>query len=328
MSFLWPEMLLSLLLLPVLLGLFLRVQRRNELARAELGTLETIEGRAWLRSRMRRNLSLSFMLLGLALLLIGLARPEMMFGVPQVEGTVILAFDVSNSMLADDVEPNRIEAAKVAARSFVENQPSTILIGVVAFGGGGLVVQPPTHERDSILATIDRLEPQGGTSLAQGILTSLNAIAGEAIELQAAIEGGTESFRIEEYSSAVILLLTDGENTEPPEPLDLAQVAAEAGVRIYPIGVGSPEGATLEIEGFNILTQLDEEALKRIASSTNGRYYRAEDEQELQQIYENIDLQLTVRPEMTEITAVLAGFSLLTFLVGGGLSLIWFGRVL
>jgi Ca-activated chloride channel family protein len=146
-----------------------------------------------------------FFVLGLTLLLFGLARPEMLVDLPRIEGTVILAFDVSNSMAADDLEPTRIEAAKAAARAFVENQPPTILIGVVAFSNGGLVVQQPTNDQAAVLATIDRLSPQGGTSLGQGIFTSLNAIAGEAIAIDpSALEEDIQSIDVGHYPSAVV----------------------------------------------------------------------------------------------------------------------------
>lgn len=287
-----------------------------------------VQDRAGRDIRKLRHVPPTFFFLGLTLLLFGLARPEMIVNLPRVEGTVVLAFDVSNSMLADDLEPTRIEAAKAAARAFVENQPPTILIGVVAFSNGGLVVQPPSDDQAAVLATIDRLSPQGGTSLGQGIFTALNAIAGEALTIEeASAEEGLNSLQIEEFSSAVVVLLTDGENTEFPDPLEIAQVAAEAGVRIYPVGIGSPEGTILEVDGFNILTQLDELALQQIASVTNGTYYHAEDEESLQEIYENIDLQLTISEEKMEVTSILAGISMLLFLIGGALSLFWFGRV-
>jgi Ca-activated chloride channel family protein len=267
-------------------------------------------------------------LLGLVLIIIGLARPEMAVSLPRVEGTVILAFDVSNSMLADDLVPTRIEAAKAAARTFVENQPGTVLVGVVAFSNGGLVVQPPTDNQADVLATIERLTPQGGTSLGQGIFTSLSAIAGEPVTLdEAALEEGIPRLEMGEIGSAVIVLLTDGENTGPPEPLQVAQVAAEARVRIYPIGIGSSEGAILEVDGFSILTQLHEIPLQEIAGLTNGTYYHAEDEAALQEIYENIDLRLVVRGEKMEVTAIFAAIGLLVWLIGGALSMWWLGRV-
>ena len=276
----------------------------------------------------RRHIPPTIFLIGLTLLLLALARPEMNIRLPRVEGTVILAFDVSNSMNADDLEPTRMEAAKTAARAFVENQPRTILIGVVAFSGGGLVVQPPTDDQAAVLSTIDRLSPEGGTSLGQGIYSSLNAIAGEAIAIdEAALEDLTATTQIGRFPAAVIVLLSDGENTAPPDPLEIAQLAAEAGVRIFPVGIGSPEGTVLQIDGFNILTQLNETLLQEIASLTNGFYYSAEDEESLQEIYETIDLQLAVRAEKMEITSIVAGINVLLLLIGGALSLFWFGRV-
>jgi Ca-activated chloride channel family protein len=328
MSFIWPLMLLSLLLVPVLAASYLRLVRRQEQARAELGPLGVLEGGSGARISTRRHIPPGIMLLGLSVLLTGMARPETTVNLPHVEGTVILAFDVSNSMLAEDFEPTRMEAAKAAARAFVENQPPGILIGVVAFSGGGLVVQQPTDDRVAVLATIERLSPEGATSLGEGIFAALTAIAGYAIAIdEISPEGEVESLRLEDYSSAVVVLLTDGENTAPPEPLDIAQLAAEAGVRIYPVGIGSPEGAVLELEGFNVLTQLDETALQQIASLTNGIYYRAADAESLQGIYEEIDLQMTIYGEKLEVTSILAGISLILLMSGGTLSLLWFGRV-
>ena len=189
-------------------------------------------------------------------------------------------------------------------------------------------MQPPTDDQAAVLAAIDRLSPQGGTSLGQGIFSALNAIVGDAIPVNVTpLENGSPRLDIGAYSSAVVLMLTDGENTAYPDPLEIAQLAAEAGVRIYPVGIGSPEGAILQIEGFNILTQLNETTLQEIASLTNGSYYHADDEDTLREIYENVDLQLKTRGEKMEITAILAGISLLIFLIGGALSLLWFGRM-
>jgi Ca-activated chloride channel family protein len=328
MSFIWPWMLATLLLIPFLVGGYLRLLGRRQQALAELGPLGLVQDGSGRSPGGQRHIPALFFLSGLTLLLFGVSRPEVFVDLPRVEGTVILAFDVSNSMTADDLEPTRMEAAKAAARTFVENQPSTIQIGVVAFSNGGLVVQPPTDDQAAILDAIDRLSPQGATSLGQGIFSALNAIAGEAIPIDpAAVEAGSAALDIGEYSSAVILLLTDGENTASPDPLEIAQLAAEAGVRIYPIGIGSAEGTVLQIDGFNVLTQLNEPALQQIASLTNGSYYHAEDEETLRSIYQNVDLQLTTSGEKTEVTALLAGFGLLFFLVGGALSLLWMGRM-
>ena len=332
MSFIWPVMLFSLLLIPLFLGLYFRLLHNRRQIAIVLGPLGVVQNRAGSDVGKRRHIPPLFFGVGLTLLLFGLARPEMIVNLPRVEGTVILAFDLSNSMLADDLEPTRIEAAKAAAQAFVENQPATVMIGVVAFSNGGLVIEPPTNDQAAILATIDRLNPQGGTSLGQGIFTSLNAIAGETLDLDiptnedGEFDPGGLPIQIEDYSSAVILLLSDGENTAPPDPLEIAQIAAEAGVRIYSVGIGSPQGAVLEIEGFNILTQLNETTLQEIANLTNGFYYQAEDTESLQDIYENIDLQFTIKGEKMEITSLVAGISFLLFVIGGALSMVWFGR--
>lgn len=340
MSFIWPVMLISLFLVPIFIGLYWRLLKKRQQAVLALGPLANIQHQSGRALGRQRHIPPALYLAGITLLLFALARPEMVVNLPRVEGTVILAFDISNSMLADDFEPSRIEAAKSAARAFVENQPSTIDIGVVAFSNGGLVVQPPTHEQGDILATIERLQPQGGTSLGQGIFTALNAIAGEALAIESnetsetlsesdssAAATAELSAAIGSYPSAVIVLLTDGENTGEPDPLEIAQLAADASVRIYPIGIGSPAGTVLEVEGFQILTQLNEAALQDIASLTNGTYYFAENEEALQEIYETVDLQLTISGEKMEITALVAGLSLLLFMVGGALAMIWFGRI-
>ena len=328
MTFIWPWMLLSLLVLPLLAVWYGQLRRQRQQAVVRLGPLGVVQSQTGQAVGRRRHVPPLLFGLGLSTLLFGLARPEMPVSLPRVEGTVILAFDVSSSMLADDLQPTRLDAAKTAVRAFAENQPSTIQLGVVAFSNGGLVVQPPTNVAEDVVATVDRLSPAGGTSLGQGIFTALSAIAGKPLAIdEAALAEGTGTFELPDYSSAVILLLTDGENSEAPDPLAVAQVAANAGVRIYPIGIGTAEGSVLEIDGFSVVTQLNEPLLEEIASVTNGRYYHATDAETLADIYQNVDLQLTVAGEKMEVTALLAAVGLLFFLLGGVLMLVWFGRI-
>lgn len=327
MTFIWPWMLLSLLLVPLLVGGYIWLYTKKRQSLTDLGPLGLVKNRTGERLGVRTHIPLWLYLLGISVLLFSLSRPEVVVELPRIEGTVILAFDVSNSMAADDFEPSRMEAAKIAARNFVENQPGTIQLGVVAFSNGGLVVQPPTDDQTAVLDTIDRLNPQGATSLGQGIFSALNAIAGEALEID--LTGFEEGVPVDigKFPSAVILLLTDGENTSNLDPLKIAQIAAEAGVRIFPVGIGSQEGAILQIEGFSVSTQLDELMLQDIASLTNGSYFRAEDEESLHEIYENVDLHLTISGENTEVTAIFTFVGLLFFLVGGIFAMIWFGRM-
>ena len=335
MSFIWPPMLLSLLLLPLGVALYVRLQRRRRRLAASYGSLGLVQEAAGRRLGGRRHVPPALFLLGLTLLAVALARPRTVLSLPKVEGTVILAFDVSGSMAADDLKPTRMEAAKAAARAFVQRQPRTVQIGVVAFSDGGFSVQAPTNVQEAILAAIDRLAPARGTSLANGILASLNTIAAAdgrqtprlysnltptPTPTPTPVPKGT-------YAPAVIVLLTDGENTAPPNPLAAAQVAADRGVRIDTVGIGSAAGATLHVEGFAVRTRLDEATLQQIAQLTDGAYYSAEDEQDLRAIYENLGSRLVSKPELTEVTSMLAGAGLLALLAGGACSLLWFSRL-
>jgi Ca-activated chloride channel family protein len=274
-------------------------------------------------------------LTGLAILIFSLARPQAVVALPKQQGTVILAFDVSGSMGANDLTPTRMEAAKAAARDFVSRQPLGILIGVVAFSDAGFSVQAPTIDKEAIDAAIDRMAPQKGTSIASGIQTSLTAIAvGNGAAGSLTYSNRTPSptptptpMPQGSFTNAVIVLLTDGENNENPDPMAAAQAAADRGVRIYTVGIGSPAGTNITIGGFTLHTQLDEAILQQIAQVTNGTYYNAQSTQQLDSIYGSIDTQLIAKPEETEITSLFAGLSILVLLLGGIFSLSWFSRL-
>jgi Ca-activated chloride channel family protein len=234
------------------------------------------------------------------------------------------------------MKPTRMEAAKAAARDFIKHQPLFVQIGVVAFSDNGLSVQVPTTDPSAVLAAINRLSPQSGTSVAQGILASLNAIAvGSSGGLPAEVYSnllltptptptpvphGT-------YTPAVIILLSDGENNERPDPLATAQTAADRGVRIYTVGIGSPAGTTVHINGFSLHTQLDENTLKQISQITGGTYYNAQSAQDLLKIYDHLDTQLVNKPQKTELTSLFAGTSIVLMLIGALFSLLWFSRL-
>jgi Ca-activated chloride channel family protein len=334
MSFIWPLMLFTLLLVPLFAGIYLWLQRRRVRLAAAYGASGLAPGAALVIPGWRRHLSPVLYLAGLALLLAALARPQAAVRLPRLQGTVILAFDVSGSMAADDLKPNRMQAARSAAREFVQRQPPGIQVGVVAFSEGGFSVQAPTHDQAAILAAIDRLSPQRGTSLAQGIQASLSTIAHTlGQDAPAAAPDPAEPaptpppLPAGEQVPAIIVLLTDGENTAPPDPLQAAQAAAERGVRIYPIGIGSPGGAILQVEGFSVHTRLDEPVLQEIAQRTGGAYFSAASEEELRGVYQKITPELVIKAENIEITSLFAGASILAFLAGGALSLLWFGRL-
>ncbi len=327
MSFIWPTMLFLLFLLPPFVWLYLRLQRRRQRFYATLGMLSQAAGRPL---GAHRHLPPALFLAGLTVLLVGLARPQTVLSLPRIEGTVILGFDVSGSMAADDLKPTRMEAAKAAAREFVQHQPASVLMGVVAFSDGGFAVQTPTNDQAALLATINRLTPQRGTSLGQGILVALNTIAADSEPASASERDPTTTpTPVPEgtYAPAIIILLTDGENNQQPDPLVAARAAADRGVRIYTIGVGSAAGTILQVEGFTVHTQLDETTLQQIAQITDGAYYNAQNEEELHAIYENITPQWVVKPEKIEVTSVFAGAGILFFLIGGAFSLLWFSRL-
>jgi Ca-activated chloride channel family protein len=329
MSFIWPAMLALLLTLPLCAGLYARLQRRRE-GRLAAGFGALGLARAAARPLgARRHIPPGMFLAGLATLLLALARPEAVLSLPRVEGTVILAFDVSGSMAAEDLAPTRMEAAKAVAREFVQRQPPSVQVGVVAFSDNGFAVQAPTNDQAAILAAISRIRPQQGTSLGQGILASLNTIAAgdEDPRRYSTLPAAPTPAPAPAGTPAAIVLLTDGENNAPPDPLEAAQAAAERGVRIYTVGIGSAAGTTLHVNGFTVHTQLDEPTLRQIAQISAGGYYNAENQEELRAIYDNLDLQLVVRPEKTEVTALFAGAGVLFLLIGGACSLVWFGRV-
>ena len=328
MTFIWPWMLLSLLLVPLLVREYRRLVRRRADRRAELAAVGLVAPRA-VSSGRRRYVPPVLLLAALTLLLIGLARPEATVAEARREGTVVLAFDVSGSMAATDMTPSRVEAAKAAARTFVRRQPSTIRIGVVAFGDSGLITQQATTDRATVLAAIDRLTPQGGTALGRGIQTSLSLIAGKTVQLNddnGSIEANGQDLGY--HGSAAVILLSDGENTSGPDPLEVAQVASTAGVRVYPIGLGSPQGTVMEIDGFQVATALDEPLLRQIASTTDGEYFPAADQQALAKVYRSIDPLWTVHARWIEVTALFAVAAALLLLSGVGLSFAWFGRVI
>jgi Ca-activated chloride channel family protein len=227
-----------------------------------------------------------------------------------------------------------MEAAKAAASRFVNNQPPGVAIGVVAFSGGGLTVQSPTNNHEETLATIERLVPQRGTSLANGILVALNTIAidaGDPPILKTSGANGTDLQPVTSpqgwYPSAVVVLLSDGENNQDPDPMKAADLAADLGVRIYTVGIGTPAGTDITVEGFTIHSQLDESLMRSIAQDTGGNYYSAANEKELFKIYNDLKPKLTVKTQEMEITSLFAGVGMLALLIGGVLSLLWFGRV-
>lgn len=336
MSFIWPPALLLVLLVPLGVVLYRRLDRRQRRGLEAFGaraTAPALPSRA--SERVRGRLPAALIVAGLAVLVVGLARPQGTVALPREEGIVILAMDVSGSMAATDVSPTRIAAAKAAAKDFVERQPPSVAIGVVAFSDAGLTVQQPTNDQAAVIAAIDRLAPKKGTAVGEGILASLDAIAAAStgpnvdyysnrspapVPSPTPVPAGT-------HAPAAIVLLSDGENNESPDPAAAAQAAADRGVRVYTVGLGSPGGTILDINGFRVHTQLDAASLQQIAQTTGGTYYQASDAASLTSIYDHLDTQLVVRPEEIELTSAFAGIGLALLAVGALGSLAWQGRL-
>jgi len=337
MSFIWPSLLFSLALIPagMLLYRFLDRRRRRRLSTYGGPALaQRTAGRARVRDRIPGVL----LLCGLVVLSVALARPQAVVALPQEQGMVVLAFDVSASMAATDLQPTRMEAAKAAAKDFVAREPSGVTIGVVAFSDSGVSVQTPTADQSTVISAIDRLTPQRGTSLAQGIVDSLKVIAvaeagpyannyytnpsagASPTPSPTPVPAGT-------HAPASIVLLSDGENNESPDPIAAAQTAADQGVRIYTIGVGSAAGTTVTVSGFQEHTQLDQATLESIAQTTGGTYFAATDTAQLHTVYDNLDTAVVIQPQMTEITSIFAGVSLALLIGGAMTSLLWLGRL-
>jgi Ca-activated chloride channel homolog len=342
MSFIWPPVLVLLLAIPVGVAIYRArdARRATRAAAFGWGSAPASEAGAGTRPTRRRagwtrRLPAALTVAGLTILVLSLARPQSVIGVPRFEGTVLLAFDVSGSMAATDVAPTRMEAAKAAALEFVEGAPASLRIGVVVFSDAGFSTQVPTYERAPVAAAIQRLEPERGTSLARGILSALTAIDIADHPPQddyyttrspAPTPAPTPVPR-DAYEPVIVVLLTDGENTEEPDPGAAVQAARDRGIRIDTVGIGTAAGTTLEVEGFLIHTGLDEAVLQGIAEATDGTYYPAADQDDLTRIYDDVGRRLVVRTEPFELTPVfaLAGFALLV--VGGLTSLRWFGRM-
>lgn len=341
MSFLWPAALLLLLALPIAVAGYLGLERRRRARLAALGSLNVTVGPAgadaWggRRALVRRWLPAGLVLAGIATLIVALARPQAVVGLPRQEGIVVLAFDVSASMGADDIEPTRMDAAKAAASAFVERQPDGVIIGVVAFSDSGLTVQVPTRDQAAVQTAIQRLRPQRGTSLNHGVGMALEAILAieedevrgyytnrspEPAPSRPPVEPGS-------HGSAVVVLLTDGEATSDRDPLVGAAEAARLGIRVHTVGVGSVRGTVIDVEGLRVHTQLDELTLRTIANLTRGTYQHADTAAELQQVYDTLETRLAIRTEPMEVTALVAGLGLVLLLLGGVAALAWLGRL-
>ncbi|HWS74887.1 MAG TPA: VWA domain-containing protein, partial [Quisquiliibacterium sp.] len=281
---------------------------------------------------LRRLLPPALLLLALAGMVLAFARPNAVVTMPAPHDVVVLAIDISGSMRASDVEPDRISAARAAARDFVERQPAGTRIGVVAFAAAASLVQPPTHDRQAILAALDRLQLQQATAIGSGLLVALKAIEPSLqFDLRAADPRGDarnwpKPLAPGSNRSAAIVLLSDGESSTGPKPEVAAQIVAERGVRVYTVGLGTSAGTVLKIEGWSMRVRLDEAPLRKIADLTLGEYFPAASAPQLEQVYRTLDVKLAFERKRMEVTALFAAAAALLVALSSGLSLYWFNR--
>ena len=341
MSFLWPTSLFFLVAVPVLLGLYIWSQRRRRKYALRYASLSLVKEALGRGPGIRRHIPPALYLLSVAFMLFALARPITVVKVPSQEGTVILAIDVSMSMRATDIKPDRITAAKEAAKAFVLKQSESVKIGVVSFASDASIVQAPTLDHDLVIAAIDRLRLQRATAIGLAILTSLDAIwedSGSEGDQPSAVLTQPQNPNAPQTpaktavpgaakASASIILLTDGQNNQFPPPLAIVDQAISRGIRIYTVGVGTPAGAVLSLEGRSIRTSLDETTLKQVAADTDAQYFLATSDADLKKVYENLTTELVLRTQKTEVTALFTLVAAVFSVVASALSLLWFNRL-
>ena len=346
MQFLWPQFLWLLLALPLLVGLYVLLLRRKKKMAVRYASLSIVKEALGKGSQLRRHIPPALFLLAITALLLAAARPVAVVTLPSNQQTIILAMDVSGSMRASDVQPNRLVAAQNAAKAFLQDLPRHVKVGVVAFAGSAQVAQLPTVNREDLITAIDRFQLQRATATGNAIVISLATLFPDAgIELEA-LQGGrdrTRGFSLDQerkpkkdftpvepgsYPSAAIIMLTDGQRTTGVDPLEAAKMAADRGVRVYTVGIGTVDGETIGFEGWSMRVRLDEETLKAIANKTAAEYFYAGTAQDLKKVYETLSSKLTVEKKETEISALFALAAAALALLSAGLSLVWFNRIL
>ena len=348
MVFLWPSLLWLLLILPLLVLLYLWLLRRRKVQALAYPGLALVRQALGSRAQWRRHLPPLLFLLGLAALLLAAARPLAVLKLPSEQQTIILAMDVSGSMRATDVEPDRLTAAQNAAKAFIKELPRHVRVGVVAFAGTAQLAQLPTQSHDDLLKAIDSFQLQRGTATGNGIMVALATLFPDA-GIDIAALGGRQAMRVlpmdqvtrpepeqktftpvapGSYRSAAIIMLTDGQRTTGVDPLEAAQWAADRGVRVYTVGVGTVQGEVIGFEGWSMRVRLDEDTLKAVALRTNAEYFHAATAQDLRKVYETLSSRISVETKETEVTALMALAGAALLLLAGALSVWWFGRVL
>ena len=350
MTFLWPQFLWLLLAIPLLIAVYVWLLGRKKKMALRYASLSIVREAMGKGQSLRRHIPPLLFLLAITAMLMAASRPFAVVSLPSQRETIILAMDVSGSMRATDVLPSRLVASQNAAKAFLADLPRGVRVGIVAFAGTAAVVQQPTLSREDLVAAIDKFQLQRGTAIGNGIMMALAELFPDAgidlasmqygrerqrgTSLDQALKPGSDA-RKEftpvapgSYASAAIILLTDGQRTTGIDSLDAAKVAADRGVRIYTVGVGTGEGETIGFDGWSMRVRLDEETLKGIARATQAEYFYAGTAADLKKVYKTLSSRLTVEKRETEVSGLLALAAAALSLVSAALSLLWFNRIL
>ncbi len=348
MTFLWPQFLWLMLALPLLVLVYLWLLRRKKKLALRYASLSIVKEALGKSQGVRRHIPPALFLLSLAAMLLAASRPMATITLPSNKETIILAMDVSGSMRATDVQPNRLVASQAAAKAFLADLPRHVRVGIVAFAGTAQVVQAPTLSREDLVAAIDKFQMQRATAIGSAIVVSLAELfPDDGIDLSALTYGSgrprglslDQSARTERkappapvapgsYNSGAIILLTDGQRTTGVDTLEAAKMAADRGVRIYTVGIGTVDGETIGFEGWSMRVRLDEETLKAVATRTQAEYFYAGTAENLKSVYQKLSSRLSVEKRETEISGLLALGAAVLALLSAGLSLLWFNRIL
>jgi Ca-activated chloride channel family protein len=345
MPFLWPHNLWLLLALPLLPAAYLWLLRRRHRAALGYSSLGVVRaaaaGRNW-----RRHLPPALLFMAFAGLVVAAARPVVRISLPWTRSTIMLAIDVSLSMRVADVQPSRIAAAQESAKRFLQQLPRGIEVGLVTFAGSSQVAQRATLDRESLARSIDAFQMQIGTAVGNAIVQCLAELfPDQGIDLGEMTfgNGRARGRSLDEtarpaprtitpvapgsYDSAAIILLSDGRRTTGIDTLEAAKMAADRGVRIYVVGLGTVDGDVNTPDGMAIYMQLDEPTLREVARMTGGEYFHAGTAQTLRTVYEKLGSRLQVQTRETELTGPLALASALLEIAAALLSMLWFARV-
>jgi Ca-activated chloride channel family protein len=346
MNFLWPQFLWLMAALPLLVLLYVWMLRRKRKTALKYASLSIVKEAMGAGQSFKRHIPPLLFLFAMAAMLFAASRPVAVVTLPSNQQTIILAMDVSGSMRATDVQPSRLVAAQNAAKAFITELPRHVKVGIVAFAGSAQVAQLPTINREDLVTAIDRFQLQRATATGNAIVISLATLfPDDGIDLQSlqtgrerqkgfAIDGEKKEKKVRDpvapgsYTSAAIIMLTDGQRTTGVDPIEAAKLAADRGIRVYTVGIGTVDGETIGFEGWSMRVRLDEETLKQIATKTNAEYFYAGTAQDLKKVYEALSSKLTVEKKETEISALFAMVAAGLALLSAALSLLWFNRIL